>query len=393
MKSKKRYSKDERRKRAIWKRRIVVISLGLSVLVVAMLFWMLITSVFGESEESEENGTDQSVVQQDVDIDIEAEELVLEEQEIEMEPISITLSFAGDCTLGTDLDYGYSGSFMEMADNQSTDYFFSNVKDIFEADDLTVVNLEGPLTDGTQDADKTFAFRGEIWYTDILTEGSVEVVDVANNHSYDYGTEGYEDTLQAVSDAGIVASGYENTQIVDVNGVQVGLVGMYELAEGIAIKDDMIERIESVKESGAQVVIVSFHWGTESQYYPESTQTELAYAAIDNGADLVVGHHPHVLQGIEEYNGKYIVYSLGNFCFGGNKNPSDKDTIIYQQTFTVDETGVLLDSDINIIPCSISSTSSKNNFQPTPLEGDEKTRVADKLQEISMTDISAFISE
>ena len=109
----------------------------------------------------------------------------------------------------------------------------------------------------------------------------------------------------------------------------------------------------------------------------------LAHLAIDQGADLVVGHHPHVLQGIEKYQGKNIVYSLGNFCFGGNKNPSDKDTMIFQQTFTV-ENGKLAEDDVtNIIPCSLSSESGYNNYQPMVLEGSEKERVLQKIEDFS----------
>ncbi len=310
-----------------------------------------------------------------------------------IEPKKVTLSFAGDCTLGTDLDYGYGNTFMEAAQEKPSDFFFANVANIFAQDDLTVVNLEGPLTDGSDDAEKTFAFKGELSYVDILLDGNVEVVNLANNHSYDYGVEGYEDTLAATEEAGIVAYGYDNIQIVDVEGVKVGFVGMFELKEGIAIKEEMIQLIDKVEAQGADVVVVSFHWGIEKDHYPTDVQTELAHAAIDSGADLIVGHHPHVLQGIEEYKGKYIVYSLGNFCFGGNRNPADKDTIIYQQTFTVDGDGLKADADINIIPCSVSSVQSSNNFQPTPLTGEEKDRVAQKLNDVSMTDISGFISE
>ena len=93
-----------------------------------------------------------------------------------------------------------------------------------------------------------------------------------------------------------------------------------------------------MKKAGAQIIIVNFHWGIEKQYTPDENQKALAHLAIDEGADLVIGHHPHVLEGIEKYNGKYICYSLGNFCFGANRNPKDKDTMIFQQTFTLKQT-------------------------------------------------------
>ncbi len=320
---------------------------------------------------------------------VEVEPLVIEPPK--PEPISFTISAAGDCTLGTDDKYGYGGSFKEMYDNRTPDYFMSNVLSIFEEDDLTMVNLEGPLTTSTAKADKTFAFVGEPSYVDILTTGSIEAVTVANNHSYDFGEAGFEETKNVLAEAGVTSFGYEDTPIVDVNGAKVGLVGVYELREGAGIEGEMVTRIHQAKELGAQVVIVQFHWGDEGSYNPNDIQVNLAHKAIDEGADLVIGHHPHVVQGIEKYNGKYIAYSLGNFSFGGNKNPSDKDTMIFQQTFTVTEEGVLDDDQVNIIPCRISSETSRNDFKPTPLEGDAKERVAEKIQEISMTDISGFI--
>lgn len=99
--------------------------------------------------------------------------------------------------------------------------------------------------------------------------------------------------------------------------------------------------------------------------------------------DLVIGSHPHVIQGYEKYNGRYIVYSLGNFCFGGNPNSSDKDCMIFQQTFTVTGNDVATDDNINVIPCSISSVSNSNNYQPTPATGDEKTRIEAKIKKSS----------
>ena len=279
----------------------------------------------------------------------------------------VTISAAGDFTLGTDENFDYSTSLPARYEEvQDPGYFLQNVKDIFASDDLTIVNLEGPLTTSEERADKQFSFKGDPSYTEILTNGSVEACNLANNHSKDYGIQGYEDTIANVEAAGIKTFGYERTAIWETNGVKVGLAGVYELAEGMDCQDDMTAAIQSLKDAGADLVIVSFHWGVEKENYPDETQQALAHAAIDQGADLVLGHHPHVLQGIEKYQGKYIVYSLGNFCFGGNKNPSDKDTMIFQQTFTLENGEVVEDDAINIIPCRISSEDDYNNYQPTP---------------------------
>ena len=300
------------------------------------------------------------------------------------ESVSITVSMVGDCTLGTDVNFDQSTSFdafYQMKNDPG--YFFQNVKDIFTADDLTVANMEGTLTTSNDRQQKTFAFKGDPSYTEILTRGGVEATNLANNHSHDYGDQSYEDTIQYLEAAGITTFGYDRTAVMDVKGIKVGLIGIYELKDGLGRQQQVIDTIQKVKDQGAQVIIVSFHWGTEKSNIPDDIQKTLAHLAIDQGADLVVGHHPHVLQGIEKYQGKNIVYSLGNFCFGGNKNPSDKDTMIFQQTFTV-ENGELVEDDVtNIIPCSLSSESGYNNYQPMVLEGSEKERVLQKIEEFS----------
>ena len=298
--------------------------------------------------------------------------------------VSFTISAAGDCTLGTDEGFEWDTSLPAMYEAVGyPDYFFENVYDIFASDDLTIVNLEGTLTHATDREDKTFAFKGDPSYTSILTAGSVEAVDFANNHDHDYGEQSYTDTIEAVSNAGIALFGHERTCVLDVKGVKVGLIGIYELPYGADCEDIMISRIEEVRQEGAQVVIVSFHWGIEGDNYPDDNQFILGRSAIDHGADLVLGHHPHVLQGIEVYKGRNIVYSLGNFCFGGNSNPRDKDTMIFQQTFTVTD-GVKVEDNVrNIIPCRLSSHSDYNDYRPTPLYGDEGERVTARIDEFS----------
>lgn len=316
-----------------------------------------------------------------------AEDLTIEQQEKEQEPkaepVSVTISAAGDCTLGTDEYFDYSTSLNAYYSSNGAAYFLQNVKPVFEEDDLTIVNMEGTLTEETARQDKTYAFKGPAEFADILTEGSVEAANLANNHSHDYGDKSYTDTIAALDAAGITNFGYDRTAVMDVKGVKVGLVGTYELADGMGCEEEMIANIKAVEEQGAQIVIVSFHWGLERENYPTENQVNLAHSAIDNGADLVLGHHPHVLEGIEVYKGKNIVYSLGNFCFGGNSNPSDKDTMIFQQTFTVQNGELAEDNVTNIIPCSISSESGYNNYQPTPLEGDEAERVKGRIEEYS----------
>ena len=298
---------------------------------------------------------------------------------------SLTLSVVGDCTLGTDETFDYDTSLNAYYENYGADYFLQNVKDIFSADDLTIANFEGTLTDSDEREDKTFAFKAPASYASILTGGSVEAVNTANNHSHDYGEQSFDDTLAALDDAGIVHFGYDETAVMDVKGIKVGLVGIYELYDHLEREQQLKDNIAKVKADGAQLIVAIFHWGNETETVPDSNQTTLGRIAIDEGADLVCGHHPHVLQGIETYKGRNIVYSLGNFCFGGNSSPSDMDTMIYQQTFTIDADGVKKDNVTNIIPCSISSAAydGYNNYQPTPAEGDEATRILGKINERS----------
>lgn len=300
-------------------------------------------------------------------------------------PVSLTFSVVGDCTLGTDETFDYDTSLNAYYENYGADYFLQNVKDIFSTDDLTIANFEGTLTDSDEREDKTFAFKAPASYASILTGGSVEAVNTANNHSHDYGDQSFDDTLAALDDAGIVHFGYDETAVMDVKGIKVGLVGIYELYDHLEREQQLKDNIAKVKADGAQLIVVIFHWGNETETVPDSNQTTLGRIAIDEGADLVCGHHPHVLQGIETYKGRNIVYSLGNFCFGGNSSPSDMDTMIYQQTFTIDADGVKKDNVTNIIPCSISSAAydGYNNYQPTPAEGDEATRILGKINERS----------
>ena len=299
------------------------------------------------------------------------------------DPVSLTISVVGDCTLGTDETFDYDTSLNAYYDSNGKDYFFQNVKSIFSADDLTIANFEGTLTDSDTREDKTFAFKAPAEYAQILTSGSIEAVNTANNHSHDYGEQSYTDTLTALDNAGIIHFGYDDTAVMDIKGVKVGLVGIYELKDHLGREQQLKDNIAKVKADGAELVIVIFHWGNESETVPDTNQMTLGRLAIDEGADLVCGHHPHVLQGIETYKGKNIVYSLGNFCFGGNSSPSDMDTMIFQQTFTITSNGVQADNVTNIIPCSISSADGYNNYQPTPATGDEATRIKAKIDERS----------
>lgn len=314
------------------------------------------------------------------------EEKVEHEIERPIENKSITISFAGDVTMGNYKGSSYYGTFDNEFKNVGGDfnYFFENVKDIFTNDDLSIVNLEGPLTTAQNAKIKKFAFKGDPSYVNILKSGNIEAVSIANNHSEDYFEEGMKDTKFILKENNIKYFGLGEKAIIDTNGIKVGLLGYNGWTENYTEKNlnSMKHDIETLKKE-ADMVAVYFHWGVERAYTPNQTQKDFAHNAIDYGSDLVIGAHPHVVQGIEEYNGKYIAYSLGNFCFGGNKNPSDKDSMIYQQTFKFENNKLIGIEVPNIIPCSISSTKSRNDYKPIVLQGTEAERVLNKIKNIS----------
>ena len=298
---------------------------------------------------------------------------------------TITISAAGDVTMGRDALTSYYNSFDQELELHKKDYsyFMKNVKSIFENDDLTIVNLEGPLTNYALMAEKQYRFKGAAAYTEVLKQGSIEAVNLANNHMFDYLDQGYWDTVSTLSAANIGYSGFEHKYITEVKGIKIGMFGFTGWDSGKQNKEDIKKAVDYLKSRGANLIIASFHWGEERMYIPNKTQKELGRYCIDIGVDLVLGHHPHVIQGIETYKGKSIVYSLGNFCFGGNKNPSDKDAYIYQHSFSF-KGNVLQMETGQVIPVSISSAKERNNYQPSPLEGLEAYRVMNKIRKYSM---------
>lgn len=350
-----------------------------------LVFILILADIRGCSNYRNSKAAEKAAAQDAVSMNVNSETSSEAADAVVMDPVSLTLSVVGDCTLGTDETFDYDTSLNAYYENYGSAYFLQNVKSIFSQDDLTIANFEGTLTESDAREDKTFAFKGPASFTSILTDGSVEAVNTANNHSHDYGDQSYEDTMTALDAAGIVHFGYDETAVMDVKGIKVGMVGIYELKDHLEREQQLKDNIAKVKADGAQLIVVIFHWGNETETVPDSNQTTLGRLAIDEGADLVCGHHPHVLQGIETYKGKNIIYSLGNFCFGGNSSPSDMDTMIYQQTFTIDANGVKTDNVTNVIPCSISSAAYEgyNNYQPTPAEGDEADRILEKINERS----------
>ena len=304
----------------------------------------------------------------------------------EVKKKDILISAIGDCTLGTDINFGYDGSLPDILNKNNKDYsyFFSKSIDIFKNDDLSIANMEGTFTTSNERADKVFAFKGDLDYAKIFTSGSIEAVNLANNHTMDYGKKGYEDTLKALDNENIKHFGYDDYYIYEIKGIKIGLAGFTyietDTETNTKLKTD--KAIEYFKQNKTDLIFITYHWGIEKELQQNSVQEKMGRYAIDKGADLIIGHGPHRLQGIEEYNGKYIVYSLSNYVFGGHKNPSAKDTIIYQENFHFED-DKLTNTSINIIPAQMSGLTNKNDYRPIIFEGSEKQRVLDRILSVS----------
>lgn len=294
------------------------------------------------------------------------------------QPEYFELSFVGDCTLASTI---YNKSLSISYENTvGTDYSFPFAKTVqyFSEDDFTFANLECALTTSTTSAVKTFCFRADPSYAEILTSGSVEFVSLANNHVMDYLEQGYEDTKLALETANISYSGRDDWNIYKTES---GLkIGVYSLSFGNT--DQVKAGVTAVRNAGAEFVIAALHWGDEGSYNQNSTQVTLAHAAIDAGADFVYGSHPHTIQPLEEYKGKYIYYSFGNWSFGGNTAPRDPDTFILKMTLMKDVDGTISISERKHIPCSCTGVKGGNNYQPCPYEEDSE----DYLRTLSKLD-------
>lgn len=345
-----------------------------------------------------EPGTQLSDAEAETQQDLVTQQPETETQEPEV--IEITISAVGDLTFGRNQKASYSGSFDEYYDDYGVDYFLQNVVDVFAADDCTIGNLEGVLTESTDIREsKEWNHKGRPEYVDILTRGSIEVVSLGNNHIMDYNEEGVKDTIDTLENAGVTYAisgvwGDKYGMYETEKGIKIGFVSVNEYYEGNAVYTFLEDGLKQLREQGADLVFALVHWGGDKTHIIENDQYTMGRWCVDQGYDLVLGCHPHVLQGIECYNGKYIVYSMGNFCYGGSKNPKEKDSMIFQQTFTFAD-GVLQESttDIRAIPCRLSGKNSKNDYSPVILDGDEAAETIQNLNSYSEEFGIAFDNE
>ncbi|MBN1559936.1 CapA family protein [candidate division KSB1 bacterium] len=301
------------------------------------------------------------------------------------EPI-ITIAAVGDLMM--------SSWIIDVVQEKGVDFPFDSTRHFIQSAEVAIANLEAPLTTkGERFADKKYTFKVPPHFVAGIARAGFDIVTMANNHIADFGCEGILNTVAALQEAGIHHCGAGRNideacapTILDVNGVKVAFLGF-----SMTYPDDfwatrtrcgtcypteqlLYERVTQA-ERLADLTIVSFHWGAEKHNEPRAYQMSYGRHAIDCGADLVLGHHPHVLQGVELYRGKLIAYSLGNYVFASYSGSSRTSMVLRAK---IAPNGLLL---AKIIPINVHNASI--NFQPVAFSGEMKKRVLEELNDYS----------
>ena len=319
---------------------------------------------------------------------------------------TITITFTGDVTLGGEEDVQTEPySFTALYDKHGPEYFLANFAEFFAEDDLTVVNLEGVLSDNTtvqpvqEGKNGSYFFRGRTEFAKVLTAASVEAASIANNHTYDYGDVGLRDTIQALEAEGIEWFGTRARHTTDTekflfyekDGVTICLMSLYwdDYLQGNpkgcgAFLADEIERIKTSGEADAVIAIL--HGGQEYGRHRTRPQTVFTKMAMNAGADLVICHHAHVVMGMDVINNRSAFYSLGNFSFGGNRNAYQKrgskvqdaaPALVVRAELTFDDEGNYKGQQMTLYPVQITSVDratdpaedQPNDYQPKFITG------------------------
>lgn len=297
---------------------------------------------------------------------------------------TIAMTFVGDCTLGCDIGwFKDERAFPNVIEQEGADYPFALVRDLFAQDDLTVVNLEGVLadTDEGRRAGRKYNFRGSTAYAQILRDASVELATLGNNHAYDFGQPGIASTKAALTGAGVGYTINDEPYIYEKNGVRIGV-----LSYNSNVYEDNLKQLPEIiralrEDQGCAAVVLCLHAGVEYDEKHSSGQRRYAERAISAGVDLVIGHHPHVLQGLDVYQNRNIVYSLGNFCFGGNRRiHSEQVQTMAVRVEMAFEDGVYSGQRLTVFPAINTGTLDRNNYQPYLAEGEQAQEIMQQLQ-------------
>jgi len=300
----------------------------------------------------------------------------------------IIITFGGDCVLGTREKWkDTSPTFDTLIAEKGMDWCFSKIAEPFQTDDISLINLEGVLqSDSTGHAKgKQYTFRGDPSYTQILDAAGIEQVNIANNHYIDFGRSGRESTRAALIEGNIGFSGYTYRSIVEVNGYKIGFAGCRETVFADR-REPLYNDLKYLKKQGCDVIIYSCHWGKEYSPTHNASQIRMADYAVKYGADIVVGTHPHCVQGIEARRGGVVLYSLGNLVFGGTHEMTTFDALVVQAVLQFEDhkyQGVTL----RLLPVLTSSDRPNNNFQPEWAEGEDYERIMQLIQNDSEIEI------
>ncbi|MDR6878965.1 CapA family protein [Bacillus sp. 3255] len=297
----------------------------------------------------------------------------------------VKMTFVGDVLMASKVE--------DILKVKGYDYPYMNVKDYLSKPDVTIANLETPVTTRGTVQTKDYVYRSSPLALPALKASGVDLVNLANNHVMDYGPEGLLDTMDALDETGIqrMGAGQDSEEaykpvIVEKNGLRIAFFGFSRVVPeaswkagpghvGVAETYSYKLPVEAIQKAKAQadLVVVVAHWGVERADRPDKNQTDLAHRYIDAGADLVVGGHPHVLQGIEQYKGKWIAYSLGNFIFTTNHNPKTWETVIMEASCSKDQS-----CDIHLVPVLTKFA------LPTPMNEEDGTKLFQRLSQISI---------
>ena len=282
---------------------------------------------------------------------------------------TLTISMVGDCTVGDQWKYhGYASTLTHRVDEEGYDWCFSLAAELFAADDLTLANCEGVLTDQKPPANHKFMTLGaESRYAEVFRQGHVDVCNLANNHGKDFGQDSQKATAASLAAVGIGSFGEGEIWETEIKGVRIGFCG-YTYPINTAKLKKYQERIDQLRADGCTMIIASAHWGREEHYNLTADQKNSGPALIDMGADIVFGHGSHTLQPIQIYNGKPIFYGLANFVFGANGAPKDMDTALVQTDFEISADGTVTLAEIRAIPYKMCQD---RDFRPFPIEEEE----------------------
>lgn len=296
-------------------------------------------------------------------------------------PGTITLSFIGNLTLSS--PYGTTGGMEVHYNRYGETYFLQNIRSLLEEDDLTVGCISTALTEAESEEGATDLFRAPGAYANILSEGGVDAISVAHPRVFAFGEEGYVDTLAHLDNAGIDRFGGDYTTICEVGAedslIPVGLTAVDVTSAGENALSMMQNNMDYLRERGAKLIVAQYYFGTETD---TATKTTLSQGAVDHGAHLVVGYGP-TMEGVAEYKGVYIVYSLGNFINGNSD--TGEDTFIFQKDFCMDKGVVVSLGEGRIIPVLTSPDMTKNTFLPTLASGADEKRITDRIHTAGKT--------